>query len=141
MAIRKLPPWALTLIAMAPALALLPFVKILPDAAVLIWSALAIVWVVVLACLSWRRMDETGRAAHRTAWFWGGSAALFLTLVASIFLYTIPGAADPLVRFIDAWSSKHPAGEMGFMFGLLFAALVQMIGYFIAWAFWWAKRR
>jgi hypothetical protein len=141
MAIRKLPPWALTLISVAPAFALLPFVKILPDIALLTWCALALVWVVVLACLSWRRLDETGRAAHRSAWFFGGSAALFLSLLGASILFLVPGGSTPLVEFIDTWSKKHPAGEMGFMFGLLFAAIVQTIGYFIAWAFWWAKRR
>ncbi len=141
MAIQKLPPWALTLISVAPSLALLPFVKMLPSEAVLTWSALAIVWVVVLGCLSWRRLDETGRAAHRSAWLWGGSAGLFLTLVSASILYVVPGGSDPLIEFIDSWSHKHPAGEMGFMFGLLFAGFVQVIGYFIAWTLWWAKRR
>ena len=141
MAIRKLPAWALTLIAMAPAFAILPFIKLLPDEIVLAWSGLAIVWVVVLGCLSWRRLDETGRAAHRSAWFFGGSAALFITMIVATILFVVPGGSTPLVDFIDGFSKKHPAGEIGFMIGLLFAAVVQTIGYFIAWALWWAKRR
>jgi Na+(H+)/acetate symporter ActP len=141
MTIRRLPPWALTLISIAPALLLLPFAKVVPSEGVLAWSLAATAWVLVIGCLAWRRMDETGRTAHRSAWFWGGSAGLFLALVSTFFIHTIPALADPLARFVDSWSAKHPPGEMGFIFGLLAAAIVQVIGYFIAWTLWWAKRR
>jgi hypothetical protein len=140
-AIRKLPPWALTLISVAPGLAILPFAKILPDPGVEIWAGLAIVWALVFACLSWRRLDETGRTAHSSAWFWGGSTALFLAMVAVMLTILIPGFERPLVAFVDGWSKKHPAGQMGFIFGVLAAAMAQVIGYFIAWMIWWGKRR
>jgi hypothetical protein len=141
MAIRKLPPWALTLLSIAPAFAILPFVKILPDGGVEIWAGLAIVWALVIGCLSWRRLDETGRAAHSSAWFWGGSAALFLSMIAVMLTMLVPGFERPLVAFVNGWSEKHPAAQMGFIFGVLATAMVQVIGYFIAWLLWWSKRR
>jgi hypothetical protein len=141
MAIRKLPAWALTLISLAPVLALLPFVKILPDEAVLVWSGAGILWAIVFTCLSWRRLDEPSRAAHTYAWFWGGSSALFLALLSIGVLMLIPGAAQPIVDFVEAFSKKHPPGQMGFIFGMLAAGIAQVIGYFIVWLIWWGKRR
>ena len=141
MAIRKLPPWALTLLAVAPGLAILPFVKAVPGAGVEIWSGLAIVWAIAVSCLAWRRLDETGRAAHLSAWFWGGSAALFLSLIVVMLTVLIPGFGQPFVDFVEAFSKKHPPSQMGFVLGVMAAAMMQVAGYFIAWLVWWGKRR
>jgi hypothetical protein len=141
MTLRKLPPWAFTLISLGPALALLPFVKIVPSEAVLILSGIAVIWSVAFSCLSWRRLDEPSRAAHVSAWLWGGSSALFAILIAVGIMRAVPGASQPLLDFIDIFSKKHPAGETGFIFGVLAAALIQSIGYFTAWLIWWGKRR
>jgi hypothetical protein len=141
MTISKLPPWAFTLIALAPALALLPFTKVVPSEAVLLWSGLAVFWSVAFSCLGWRRLDETGRAAHISAWVWGGSSALFAMLIVVGVMRTVPGASQALVDFIDGFSKKHPAGETGFIFGVLAAAMVQAVGYFLAWLLWWGRRR
>lgn len=141
MTIRKLPPWAFTLISLAPALVLLSLVKVVPSETVLVLSGIAVMWSVAFSCLGWRRLDETGRAAHISAWVWGGSGALFATLIAVGVMRIVPGASQPLVDLIDVYSKKHPAGETGFIFGVLVAAMVQAIGYFIAWLIWWGKRR
>jgi hypothetical protein len=141
MTIRKLPPWAFTLISLAPALALLPFVKVIPSEGVLVLSGVAVIWSVAFSCLSWRRLDETSRAAHISAWLWGGSGALFAMLIVIGVMRVAPGASQPLVDVIDAFSKKHPAGETGFIFGVMAAAMVQVVGYFIAWLVWWGKRR
>jgi hypothetical protein len=141
MTLRKLPPWAFALISVAPALVLLSLVKVVPSEAVLILSGIAVIWSVAFSCLSWRRLDETSRAAHISAWLWGGSSALFVMLIAVGVMRTVPGVSQPLVDFIGDFSTKHPAGETGFVFGVLAAAMVQVIGYFAAWLIWWGKRR
>lgn len=140
-AIRRLPPWALTLISVAPAFALFAFVKAVPGPVVLAGSALAILWCLAIGCLSWRRLDETGRAAHVSAWFWGGASALLLALMSVTLTIFVSGLGDPLVAYIESWSTKHPPAQMGFIFGLLAAALVQVGGYFVTWLIWWGKRR
>lgn len=140
MAIRKLPPWALTLLSLVPALMLLPFAKVIPDGAVMPMSAAAIIWAIVVGCLGWRRMDETGRAAHKFAWFAGGSFGLLAALITSMVIMVTPGAGEALQGFVGQFP-KHPAGQMGFVFGLLAAGMAQMIGYAVVWTMWWAKRR
>ena len=140
MAIRKLPPWALTLLSLVPALLLLPFAKVIPTEAVMALSAAAIIWAVALGCLGWRRMDETGRAAHKFAWFTGGSLGLLAALIASMVIMATPAAGNAVADFVGQFP-KHPAGQMGFVFGLLAAGVAQVIGYAIVWTMWWAKRR
>ena len=80
----------------------------------------------------WRRLDEAAREAHKWAWYWGGS----IGLLPAGFLAATP---TPGVRL---------AGELGFKTGpelLQFGAMgvvgCMIVGYLVAWGFWWLRRR
>lgn len=91
----------------------------------------------LLACTVWwwARLDEAAREAHKWAWWWGGSAGMALggaLLIGAVSLIRDGGTPDVLL-------GRSPddllyAGAMGMI-------LCQVLGYGIAWAFWWLRRR
>jgi len=93
-------------------------------------AAVGAIW---LTLLHWRRLDEAAREAHKAAWYWGGSAGLALAgLVTGLFLAR-PDMPMP-------W--RLAEGDAGLVAtGLLLCALAQMVGYLVAWAWWWLARR
>jgi hypothetical protein len=96
-----------------------------PIAAVLMLGALAIGWV-------WMRsIDEAARTAHKTAWFWGGSAGMALGGV-GVILAMLPSAERWTV---DLGGRTDPAYYMAAgAFGMI---CLLCLGYTIAWAWWW----
>ena len=79
----------------------------------------------------WRGVDEAVREAHKAAWFWGGLVAVS---AGAPFLILLRSAPDLLER---AGTEPHDL----FVAGVLAALTVQLVGYTIAWAVWWPKRR
>ncbi|WP_291837403.1 hypothetical protein [Brevundimonas sp.] len=79
----------------------------------------------------WRRIDEAAREAHKWAWWWGGCSG---ALVGGALLLTALHRDGDLGLGAMAPNDVLVAG-MSLMF------TCQVVGYCIAWAVWWAKRR
>ncbi|HYF22348.1 MAG TPA: hypothetical protein VD929_03015 [Caulobacteraceae bacterium] len=93
-------------------------------------SAAGAIW---LTLLHWRRLDEAAREAHKAAWYWGGSAGLAVAGVVTGVFLARPETPMP-------W--RLGDGDAGLVAtGLLLCAAAQMIGYLVAWAWWWLVRR
>lgn len=111
----------------------------------------ALLWAIMGGSLAWARLDEVGREAHKFAWLYGSFALVFAMLAG----VSAEFAADPLGlgRIVSdmshtfaerAQTTRHvtlPESVVGFNFGLLFAALAQVVGYVIVWCGWWIMRR
>ena len=83
----------------------------------------------------WRRTDEAAREAHKWSFFWGATCGIAVLGVALPPL--LPGGG--LVRLARGFDFDGETGLV--LFGLLLALIVQLVGYTIAWAVWWLKRR
>jgi len=92
--------------------------------------AAAMAWALGFLWLYWRRLDEAAKEAQKFAWFVGSIAALVLTAPIMMFFrlgaLPLPHGAPPGVHFALGW---------------VMLALLQLLGFLIAWAgWWWAKR-
>ena len=140
MALHRLPAWIYAAIALVPALILLFAADRLDTLSVIGLAIPAIFWASVFSLIHWKRLDEPARAANKAAWMHGGVLGLFVALLLVPVVHFLPAAGD-LVDRITTWSPRWPAGEMGFALGVMFAAMLQMAGFAIAWAGWWLRRR
>ncbi|MGH6965817.1 MAG: hypothetical protein ACREE0_15155 [Phenylobacterium sp.] len=82
----------------------------------------------------WLAIDEAARDAQKTAWFWGGSLAL---IPGTVLLNTL---AAPGVGFLD-WLATHAPNFSPLVLGGLILAVIQLAGFLVAWAIWWAGKR
>lgn len=103
------------------------------------WTTLAFTVVMMVAVLGvsfwwWSRLDEAAREAHKWAWYWGGSTGMLIGLVLMMVLTLRP--ADIAV---PASLGETPADLIGA--GMMAILLFQLIGYGLAWAWWWLGRR
>lgn len=83
-----------------------------------------------------KSIDEAAQEAHKWSWYWGGSAGLAVGMVgfllsmspatASWTIPTLQGRTDPM--------AYATTGSLALM-------AVLIIGYGIAWAWWWFSRR
>lgn len=83
----------------------------------------------------WHGLDEAAREAHKWAWWWGSTFSL---AVGGVVLITLTMAMDPAQTtrtLSDTTAMDLVAG------GAMGALLLQCMGYFIAWAVWWLRRR
>lgn len=146
MPLSRLPPWAFTLIAVAPGLILVAadfafsFSSGAPALRVAVITAI-LVWALAFSLIGWRRLDEPGRAAHKVAWLHGGGCGLFAALTGVMVVHFVPAAGALYDGISASWAPKWPESQGGFALGVLFAAMMQVIGYFFAWAAWWIRRR
>ena len=79
----------------------------------------------------WQTLDEAAREAHKSAWFWGSTYGLS---AGGVLLFSLL-YSDGLETFADA----DPKDV--FVAGIASVAVVQTLGYGIAWAVWWLRRR
>lgn len=82
-------------------------------------------------------IDEAAQEAHKWAWYWGGSGGMAVGGVLVI-MASLPQAA--MIQ-IPAWYSDRadPAAYAATgAFGML---TLMLIGYGVAWAWWWLGRR
>ncbi len=77
----------------------------------------------------WRDLDEAAREAHKWAWYWGSTFGGGLGVVA---LFTLAYAAE-------ASLTAEPRDLLIGGAGIVLVA--QFVGYGIAWAVWWLRRR
>jgi len=82
----------------------------------------------------WRAVDEGVREAHKTSWFWGGSAGLLIVCAVALGLYGVTqGEAAGLFGLTR--------GEAGMILtGIVFTVVTLLIGYGVCWAGWWFTR-
>lgn len=142
MSISKLPPWAFLVLAFAP----IPFVLLVPRGLpepVNLGLALAIViWGLAMAVLHWRRLDEPARAAHRTAWYCGGSIGLGVAMLAAVAVFMTPTFSNTFDSWVTATAhGRWPASALAFWYGTAFAGLAQGACFLLAWMAWWLAKR
>lgn len=104
--------------------------------AVAVFAALIMAWSMAVSVGWMRSIDEAAREAHKSAWFWGGCGGMgvggSLMVLASLpqtatFQFpAIHGRTDP--------AAYAAAGAFGLM-------TLMVLGYTIAWAIWWLRRR
>lgn len=147
MVVRRLPAWTYAAIAAIPILILVISDFVAP------WSSPldplsrigliipAMVWISIFAFIGWKRLDESGREAHKFAWFHGGGLGLLAAMLAVMAVFFIPAGGRLVDGLISSWASKWPPGQGGFALGVLVAAIAQIVGYAIVWAGWWMARR
>jgi hypothetical protein len=82
----------------------------------------------------WRRVDEAAREAHKWAWFWGGSCGMAVGFVC-LLTVTMRGADVPLPTWFGETSQDLLVS------GMMAILLFQVVGYLIAWAWWWLGQR
>lgn len=83
-----------------------------------------------------KSIDEAAQEAHKWSWYWGGSAGLAVAMMGYFMSFlpetrnwdlpTLSGRADPV--------SYAVTGGMAVI-------LLLLVGYTVAWAFWWFQRR
>lgn len=78
----------------------------------------------------WRGIDELARDAHKTAWFWGGSAGLLVGLLPLL-----------VVRFSPLHVGMSEAESTAFINGGAFVATAMLLGYLVFWAGFWIRAR
>ncbi len=87
--------------------------------------------------LAWMRsIDEAAREAHKSAWYWGGTAGMAVGGI-GIILATLPQAESLSIAAMDGRTDPAiymATGAMGMM-------LLMLVGYTIAWGVWWLARR
>lgn len=77
----------------------------------------------------WRGLDEAAQEAHKWAWYWGSTFGGSLGAVA---LFTLAYGAE-------ASLTADPQDLL--LGGAAIIGVAQMIGYGVAWAIWWQRRR
>lgn len=104
---------------------------------VTVFAILMMVGALAVSAFWMRSIDEAAREAHKSAWFWGGSAGMGIGGVLVI-MATLPHAETlALPSFYDGRTDPAAYAATG-AFSML---LLMLIGYTIAWAWWWWKRR
>ena len=89
------------------------------------------------AGVAWMRsIDEAAREAHKSAWFWGGSGGMAVGGVL-VCLATLPQADSlHMPPLFDGRTDPAAYAATG-AFGMM---LLMLIGYTVAWAWWWLRR-
>ena len=102
--------------------------------------AFAVVYMLIAmwSSLKWMSaIDEAAREAHKWAWFWGGSGGMAVGGVLVI-MASLPQAA---AIHIPAWYSERTDPAAYAATGAFAMLTLMLIGYTIAWAWWWLGRR
>ncbi len=145
MSIPKLPPNAYSLIALAPVTIYAALLIATPmtwtSGMPLMWIAMA--WGGVFSILHWIRMDEAAKEAQKFALFWGavaGTGVVFISLLA------FPSFVELAGDRIETILADHPQSPMrpstyGFVVGVVYLGLAQIVGFLVCWTGWWIAKR
>ena len=82
----------------------------------------------------WRHLDEAAREAHKWAWFWGGTSGM---AVGAVLLMVLSLRREEVV--LPQWAGETPPELL--LNGMMAILLFQLVGYGLAWAWWWLGRR
>lgn len=97
-------------------------------------SMLIAMWI----SLKWMSsIDEAAQEAHKWSWFWGGSSGMAVGGV-FVILAALPQAAT---INIPAWYSDRTDPAAYAATGAFAMLTLMLIGYAVAWAWWWLGRR
>lgn len=90
---------------------------------------------IFIICVAWwNRVDEAAREAHKWAWWWGGTAG---TAIGGVFLVVAVVAARS-----ETSTTLSASSAADLIYGGAFSIMTcQVVGYGIAWAAWWLRRR
>lgn len=147
---KRLSPAAWLGLAIGCPLALAVLMTLLPSPVATLGAAgfyavLAVTLVVAFAfaAMHWKALDETGRAAHRHAWYWGGSAALGVAVLLAAVTMRNAGLSAWLEDFVASINQEGRVTPvaLAFMLGVIFTSLALMAGYILVWFAWWGARR
>ena len=142
MPLTRLPAWAYLIAGMAPIIVLLFISGMRPRQVTLILLAPAAVWATTLVAYHWKRLDEAARAAHRWAWYWGGSSGLALAIVAVGLSMNWPDLATAFAGLAQHFEGDRFSPMQAHLFlGVMFTAVVQALGFLGAWIIWWLTKR
>lgn len=109
-----------------------------------------IAWVMVFGLISFARLDEVGREAHKTAFFWGSGAGLFVATMILVVFLVVPnggvgdlaqGAVDTYRSVMAERSEAWREAPLGFFLGMFLTVWLQGVLGLIAWLVWWARKR
>lgn len=109
----------------------------------------AIIWGVVFAVLSWRKLDEGGKEAIKFAFCWGAGPGMMITAAIGIAIMFWPqtvggGVAEAVQGYVAAREPSPGAWRpeaIAFFLGLACAIIVQQVLFVWVWAGWWLRRR
>lgn len=139
---RRFPPWAFLIAAVVPILLVLALADPLPKPVIMTLSVLAVLWGGAMASLHWKRLDEAARAAHRWAWYWGGSIGLMAAMLSAVLMLVSPAFASSAVSLMSFMASPRFSPEqIHVAAGILICGIAQGIGFLGAWIYWWAAKR
>ncbi|MEN5147227.1 hypothetical protein [Brevundimonas diminuta] len=82
----------------------------------------------------WRHIDEAAREAHKWSWFWGGIGGI---AIGAPLLLVLSMRRDEIQ--LPHWLGETPPDLL--LSGMMAILLFQLIGYGVAWAWWWLARR
>lgn len=139
---RQFPPWAFLIIGLVPITLLLLLGGPLPKPLIFVLTPVAMIWAAAMTMLHWKRLDEAARAAHRWAWYWGGSIGLAGAMIAAALMLVLPelaSSAAALTHFIA--SPKYTTEQLALFSGVVLCGLAQAAGFLGAWIYWWAAKR
>ncbi|MBJ7486004.1 hypothetical protein [Brevundimonas sp.] len=107
----------------------------------------AVVWIMTIFAVlvmigslwvgvAWMRsIDEAAREAHKSAWYWGGTAGMAVGGVGVI----LSGLDQAEALRFAVSGRTDPAAYMAA--GAMLMLLLMLAGYTIVWAWWWLARR
>lgn len=142
MPLTRLPAWAYLIAGMIPIIVLLFVGEMMPRQVTLILLALAAVWAATLVAYHWKRLDEAARAAHRWAWYWGGSSGLALAIAAVGLSMNWPELAAAFAGLAQHFEGgKFSPLQAHLFLGVMFTGGMQALGFLGAWIIWWLTKR
>lgn len=100
--------------------------------------SVAVIGVGVWIGIVWMKsIDEAAQEAHKWAWYWGGSLGMAAGL-AGMMVLTIPRKVP--LELPSMFSDRtDPAAYMAT--GAMGILVIMLIGYMLAWGWWWLQRR
>ncbi len=138
----RFPPWAYLLAGVIPIVLLLTVGEMLPNVIGLPVAILATLWAGAMVTIHWKRLDEAARQAHRWAWYWGGSLGLAAGFLATAIALKAPGGLGWIAGLAAPFLAANQPAEQAYLFaGIVLTVITQMLGFLLAWVWWWARRR
>lgn len=105
--------------------------------------ALAVIGTLAMVFAMWtsvrwmRTIDEAAQEAHKSSWYWGGSIGMCIGMVL-VLIATAPSTANWRVPSFF-YDRTDPVAYVAM--GGLGMLLLMILGYIIAWAWWWKSRQ